>query len=121
MNFAVETERCAFGTALIAGLEEILWHECVDLVVLYPVQNGRAPNFWTSVGYEYPGEKSYLPDEELIDKKDGGSLLPEGCNGKPLPRFEKQIRRPYDPFKGRSARSVSRQPSEKDNCNFSDE
>jgi len=92
MNLSVSGERKGHGTRLVAGLEELLQKECVDTVVLYPVQNNRATSFWNSMGYSEQIE-SLLPKEELDHKN--GALLPEGCkvNGEKviLPRWEKKL------------------------------
>merc|ERR1719487_2417329 len=95
MNLSVAEERKGHGTRLVAGVKELLWREGVDAVVLYPVQNNRATNFWASMGYaERP--KSLLPPEELDPKN--GSLLPEGYMKNEekvmLPRWEKSLMRP---------------------------
>eukprot|EP00812_Abedinium_dasypus_P011375 NODE_4935_length_628_cov_4.675393.p2 GENE.NODE_4935_length_628_cov_4.675393~~NODE_4935_length_628_cov_4.675393.p2 ORF type:complete len:173 (+),score=30.78 NODE_4935_length_628_cov_4.675393:3-521(+) len=72
--------------------EELLRAETVDVVLLYPAGNGRAPAFWSSIGYG-PREVSYLPPEELVPFMDGGPLLPEFDTGTHvvLPRWEKHI------------------------------
>jgi hypothetical protein len=92
MNLSVTSERRGHGTRLIAGIEELLRRECVDVVILYPVFNLRATSFWTSMGY-CEKKPSFLPDEELDTKN--GALLPEGCKmeGKKvlLPRWEKKF------------------------------
>merc|ERR1711974_384360 len=66
--------------------------ESVDVIVLYPAQNGRAPSFWASMGYAEM-EKSHLPKEELKPFQENGPLLPEmdpQANAL-LPRWEKRI------------------------------
>eukprot|EP00927_Polykrikos_kofoidii_P042822 TRINITY_DN36871_c0_g1_i1.p1 TRINITY_DN36871_c0_g1~~TRINITY_DN36871_c0_g1_i1.p1 ORF type:complete len:591 (-),score=87.44 TRINITY_DN36871_c0_g1_i1:291-2063(-) len=92
LNMSVTRERHGLGTALIAGLEELLRREGVDVVVLYPAENGRAPAFWTSIGF-CAKKDSLLPPEELISHERGGPLMPEFDPGAsvPLPRWEKRI------------------------------
>uniref|UniRef100_A0A7S4RKZ2 N-acetyltransferase domain-containing protein n=1 Tax=Alexandrium monilatum TaxID=311494 RepID=A0A7S4RKZ2_9DINO len=92
LNMSARRERSGFGTMLIAGLEELLKVEEVDVVVLYPAENGRAPAFWSSLGFG-AHEVSCLPDEELVPHDQGGPLLPEFDTGSliVLPRWEKRI------------------------------
>jgi hypothetical protein len=93
MNLSVCVERQGYGTRLVAGLEELLWRDNIDVIALYPVQNNRADNFWKSIGYGLQPE-SLLPQEELEK-----ALLTEGYvdNGikRVLPRWEKEISRGY--------------------------
>jgi len=86
-------ERQGYGTILMAGVEDLLRQECIDLVVLYPAQNNRAPQFWTSLGYGEPGHGSWLPEEERVSHQQGGPLLPEmdPYLNATLPRWEKKI------------------------------
>jgi len=92
MNLSVSEERRGHGTRLFAGVEELLRREGVDTVVLYPVENNRATNFWASMGYAERA-RSLLPPEELDTAN--GSLLPEGYMQKGekilLPRWEKSL------------------------------
>lgn len=92
LNMSTCRERQGFGTVLIAGLEGLLRSEDIDVVVLYPAENGRAPAFWSSLGFGMRAE-SHLPDEELIPHDQGGPLLPEFDPGShaPLPRWEKRL------------------------------
>lgn len=92
LNMSARRERLGFGTLLIAGLEELLVPEAVDVVVLYPAENGRAPAFWSSLGFG-AREVSHLPEEELVPYEDGGPLLPEFDTGTKvvLPRWEKRL------------------------------
>eukprot|EP00416_Gambierdiscus_australes_P012438 CAMPEP_0171137508 /NCGR_PEP_ID=MMETSP0766_2-20121228/133483_1 /TAXON_ID=439317 /ORGANISM="Gambierdiscus australes, Strain CAWD 149" /LENGTH=268 /DNA_ID=CAMNT_0011601089 /DNA_START=41 /DNA_END=845 /DNA_ORIENTATION=+ len=92
LNMSTRRERNGFGTMLIAGLEELLRAEDIDVVVLYPAENGRAPAFWSSLGFG-SREVSHLPDEELVPHDQGGPLLPEFDTGSlvVLPRWEKRI------------------------------
>mmetsp|Transcript_5801 Transcript_5801/g.22134 ORF Transcript_5801/g.22134 Transcript_5801/m.22134 type:complete len:543 (+) Transcript_5801:45-1673(+) len=92
LNMSSLRERQGLGTLLIAGMEELLRKEDVDVVVLYPAWNGRAAPFWASLGF-CPCGNSYLPDEELIPFDKGGPLLPEyeASRNDPLPRWEKHI------------------------------
>jgi len=92
LNMSTSRERQGYGTVLIAGLEELLRREETDVVVLYPAENGRAPAFWTSLGFGARSE-SHLPDEELVPHDKGGPLLPEFDPGSktPLPRWEKRL------------------------------
>lgn len=92
LNMSTKRERQGFGAVLIAGLEELLRQEEVDVVVLYPAENGRAPAFWSSVGYSWLSE-SLLPPEELIPNNKGGPLLPEfdPQSQKELQKLEKLI------------------------------
>jgi len=66
--------------------------EGVDVIILYPAENGRAPAFWSSLGFAAQAP-SFLPDEELVPHRDGGPLLPEFdlSTRVVLPRWEKQI------------------------------
>ena len=83
-------ERRNFGTTLVAGLEEVLIVNEVDVVVLYPAENGRAGPFWASIGFE-TRDPSCLPQEELVQYPEG-PLLPEFSGGnKQLPRWEKRL------------------------------
>merc|ERR1719480_459832 len=95
LNMSARRERLGFGTLLIAGLEELLMPEAVDVVVLYPAENGRAPAFWSSLGFG-AREVSHLPAEELVPHDQGGPLLPEFDTGTQvvLPRWEKRLRGP---------------------------
>jgi len=95
LNMSARRERLGFGTLLIAGLEELLLPEAVDVVVLYPAENGRAPAFWSSLGFG-AREVSHLPAEELVPHDQGGPLLPEFDTGTQvvLPRWEKRLRGP---------------------------
>lgn len=98
LNMSTGQERCGFGTMLMAGVEALLKRENVDVVLLYPAQNGSAPCFWTSLGYAAPAPKtSLLPMEELIPFDKGGPLIPEmeGSTGELLPRWEKRIAPPH--------------------------
>lgn len=98
LNMSTGQERCGFGTMLMAGVEALLKLENVDVVLLYPAQNGSAPCFWTSLGYTAPEPKtSLLPMEELIPFTKGGPLIPEmeGSTGELLPRWEKRIAPPH--------------------------
>lgn len=92
MNLSVCEERKGYGTCLVAGVEELLWREGVDVVVLYPVDNNRAANFWCSLGFAERRE-SLLPPEELDAAN--GALLPEGyMKGEEkvmLPRWEMSL------------------------------
>jgi hypothetical protein len=93
MNLSVSEERKGHGTCLVAGVEELLRREGVNVVALYPVQNNRATNFWASMGYAEHAE-SLLPVEELDPQY--GSLLPEGYMSQSgekvvIPRWEKSI------------------------------
>lgn len=92
LNMSTRRERNGFGTMLIAGLEELLRREAVDVVVLYPAWNGRAPTFWSSLGFS-TCKSSNLPSEELVPFERGGPLLPEtdASRNLPLPRWEKRI------------------------------
>lgn len=92
LNMSTRRERHGFGTFLIAGLEELLRREDVDVLVLYPAENGRAPAFWGSIGFG-AHKVSLLPDEELVSHEQGGPLLPEFDPGSlsALPRWEKRI------------------------------
>lgn len=92
LNMSTSRERHGYGTVLIAGLEELLRREETDVVVLYPAENGRAPAFWSSLGFGARSE-SHLPDEELVPHDKGGPLLPEFDPGSkvPLPRWEKRL------------------------------
>eukprot|EP00406_Dinophysis_acuminata_P078481 CAMPEP_0179249620 /NCGR_PEP_ID=MMETSP0797-20121207/20743_1 /TAXON_ID=47934 /ORGANISM="Dinophysis acuminata, Strain DAEP01" /LENGTH=268 /DNA_ID=CAMNT_0020957325 /DNA_START=8 /DNA_END=812 /DNA_ORIENTATION=+ len=92
LNMSTRRERHGFGTVLIAGLEELLRREDVDVLVLYPAENGRAPAFWGSIGFG-AHKVSLLPDEELVSHDQGGPLLPEFDPGSltALPRWEKRI------------------------------
>jgi hypothetical protein len=96
MNVSVARERLGHGTRMVAGLEELLWRERVDVVVLYPVPNNRADNFWKSMGYTALPE-SLLPSEELDPKNK--ALCPEGYEQHGvrtiLPRWEKTLFRDY--------------------------
>jgi len=92
LNMSTVRERQGYGTVLIAGLEELLRMEDTDVVVLYPAENGRAPGFWSGLGFG-PRSESHLPEEELIPYDKGGPLLPEYDPGSkvPLPRWEKRL------------------------------
>lgn len=92
LNMSTRRERNGFGTMLIAGLEELLTAEDIDVVVLYPAENGRAPAFWSSLGFG-AHDVSCLPDEELVPHDQGGPLLPEFDTGSliVLPRWEKRL------------------------------
>lgn len=92
MNLSSRYERRGLGTLLIAGLEELLRGEDVDIVVLYPAWNGKAPAFWSSLGFG-ACRRSQLPPEELVPFESGGPLVPEFETGQraPLPRWEKRI------------------------------
>eukprot|EP00747_Dinoflagellata_sp_TGD_P183596 gnl/TRDRNA2_/TRDRNA2_38563_c0_seq1.p1 gnl/TRDRNA2_/TRDRNA2_38563_c0~~gnl/TRDRNA2_/TRDRNA2_38563_c0_seq1.p1 ORF type:complete len:486 (+),score=89.74 gnl/TRDRNA2_/TRDRNA2_38563_c0_seq1:105-1562(+) len=92
LNMSTKRERQGLGTALIAGLEELLRHNATDVVLLYPADNGRAPSFWASIGYSVRSP-SLLPQEELASHDEGGPLLPEFDPGtlQALPRWEKRI------------------------------
>jgi len=92
LNMSTRRERHGFGTLLMAGVEELLRQEGVDVVVLYPAYNGRAPIFWSSIGF-CGYTVSHLPKEELIAHDRGGPLLPEFETSRhtPLPRWEKRI------------------------------
>lgn len=89
LNMSTRRERHGLGTHLIAGLQELLRKETVNAVVLYPALNGRAPAFWSSVGFSLR-EVSVLPVEE---RTKSGPLLPEFdfASGEALPRWEKRI------------------------------
>jgi hypothetical protein len=91
-NMSVVRERRGFGTVLLAGLEVLLQREAVDVMLLYPAENGRAPHFWNSTGYTAPLE-SHLPIEDLRSVQDGGWLMPEfdPATMKELPRWEKRL------------------------------
>merc|ERR1719356_1837008 len=97
LNMSTKRERHGHGTMLIAGLEELLRREDTDVVVLYPAENGRAPAFWSSIGFGQR-ETSLLPDEELVPHDQGGPLLPEFDPGShtALPRWEKRIAPPLN-------------------------
>lgn len=92
LNMSTRRERLGFGTFLIAGIEELLTQEDVDILVLYPAENGRAPEFWSSIGWS-AAETSLLPAEELVPHDKGGPLLPEFDPGThaALPRWEKRL------------------------------
>lgn len=96
MNLSVLHERRGYGTRLMAGVEELLWRERVDVCALYPVPNSRADSFWTSLGYALWPD-SLLPQEELDSRS--GALLPEGFIEKGvktvLPRWEKKLLREH--------------------------
>mmetsp|Transcript_90644 Transcript_90644/g.142239 ORF Transcript_90644/g.142239 Transcript_90644/m.142239 type:complete len:460 (-) Transcript_90644:54-1433(-) len=96
MNVSVGREHEGYGTRLVAGLEELLWRERVDVVVLYPVPNNRADRFWATLGYS-EREESLLPPEELDPKNN--ALIPEGWEHKGvrtvLPRWEKMLVRDH--------------------------
>lgn len=94
MNVSVSIERQGYGTRLVAGVEELLWREGIEVITLYPVFNNRATSFWTSLGYASQAE-SFLTKEEL-----GPALLQEGYyepDGRRiiLPRWEKRLFRDY--------------------------
>mmetsp|Transcript_115728 Transcript_115728/g.258647 ORF Transcript_115728/g.258647 Transcript_115728/m.258647 type:complete len:474 (-) Transcript_115728:42-1463(-) len=93
LNMSTRRERQGFGTVMLAGFEELLRREEVDVVVLYPADNGRAPGFWSSIGYG-ARSPSFLPEEELISHDKGGPLLPEYDPGskETLPRWEKRLK-----------------------------
>lgn len=93
LNMSTRRERHGLGTTLVAGLEELLVREQVDALVLYPAENGRAPAFWSSLGFGPPVAGSILPPEELVSWDEGGPLLPEFDPGSlaPLPRWEKRL------------------------------
>mmetsp|Transcript_51145 Transcript_51145/g.110871 ORF Transcript_51145/g.110871 Transcript_51145/m.110871 type:complete len:402 (-) Transcript_51145:739-1944(-) len=93
LNMSSLRERHGLGTLLIAGMEELLKKEEVDVVVLYPAWNGRAAPFWASLGF-CPGDISLLPDEELVPYDKNGPLLPEyeALRNEPLPRWEKHLK-----------------------------
>jgi len=92
MNLSVCEERKGYGIRLVAGVEQLLRREGVDVVSLYPVQNNRATTFWASMGYAKQAD-SLLPPCELDIKN--GALLPEGyvVNEEKviLPRWEKSL------------------------------
>jgi len=92
LNMSTGQERCGYGTMLIAGLEDLLKREGVDVVVLYAAQNRCAPQFWASLGY-YQQAKTLLPKAELIPYYKGGPLVPEMESGTKelLPRLERRI------------------------------
>jgi len=92
MSTADGYERRGCGTMLIAAVEALLRREHVDVVVLYPASNGRAPAFWSSLGYGSCA-RSFLPSEELITHQHGGPLLPEMDvhANTILPRWEKRL------------------------------
>jgi len=92
LNTSTRRERQGFGTILIAGVERLLRVEGVDVIILYPAENGRAPAFWSSLGFAAQAS-SFLPDEELVPHEHGGPLLPEFdlSTRVVLPRWEKQI------------------------------
>lgn len=98
LNMSSKSEGHGHGNMLIAGLEELLRREDIDVVVLYPADNGRAPAFWSSIGFG-KREASFLPEEELLTHDKGGPLLPEydPVSNKHLPRWEKRIRLPLHP------------------------
>jgi len=95
LNMSVARERQGYGTILIAGLEELFRWEDIDVAVLYPAENGRAPAFWSSIGFS-ARQESLLPEDELIPLNQGGPLLPEfdPCTSLVLPRWEKRLFRP---------------------------
>lgn len=97
MNLSVLHERSGYGTCLMAGVEELLWRERVDICTLYPVPNNRADRFWMSLGYGRR-EESLLPAEELDQRS--GALVVEGYMEKGvrkvLPRWEKKLMRDYE-------------------------
>jgi hypothetical protein len=89
---SVARERRGLGTVLLAGLEALLQREAVDVMLLYPADNGRAPHFWQSTGYT-AREESFLPKDNLRSTQDGGWLMPEydpATLGE-LPRWEKRL------------------------------
>jgi len=90
----------------MAGVEELLRQEGVDVIVLYPAYNGRAPIFWSSIGF-CGYTVSHLPKEELVAHDRGGPLLPEFETSRhtPLPRWEKRIA-PAVPMEEFSSRRV---------------
>ncbi|CAK0794970.1 unnamed protein product, partial [Prorocentrum cordatum] len=92
LNMSTKRERHGHGTMLIAGLEELLRREDVDVVVLYPAENGRAPAFWSSIGFGNR-ENSFLPEEELVphDQVRPGT---KDTPGPLLPEFDPGTRRP---------------------------
>jgi len=92
LNMSTQRERAGYGTQLIGGVQELLRREGVDVIVLYPALNGRAPSFWSSLGYGIR-EPSLLPSAELVSHDQGGPLLPEFDSGthQALPRWEKSI------------------------------
>jgi len=92
LNMSTRRERQGLGTALIAGLEELLRQEDFKVLILYPAENGRAPAFWSSLGYGSRA-RSLLPSEELIPHDQGGPLFPEFDPGSrtELPRWEKLL------------------------------
>lgn len=117
LNMSTRRERYGLGTLLIAGLQELLLREGTDVVVLYPAQNGRAPLFWSSIGFG-GHETSLLPAEELVPHDQDGPLFPEfdPRNHDELPRWEKRIgeglppvgKGPVSKRRGQPARPVHR-------------
>lgn len=92
LNMSTGQERCGYGTMLVAGLEELLRRESIDVVVLYAAQNLCAPQFWASLGYLEP-RRTLLPKAELVPYYKGGPLVPEMESGTKelLPRLERRI------------------------------
>lgn len=97
LNMSTRRERPGLGTTLIAGMEELLRRELVDIIVLYIADNGRAPALWSTLGYERVAEGgSLLPPEDVLEVSKGGSLVPEfeSHTMQLLPRWEKRIGSP---------------------------
>ncbi|CAJ1422651.1 unnamed protein product [Effrenium voratum] len=101
-NMSAAQERRGYGRLLFRAVEDLLLREGVDVLALYPAPNGKAPMFWSAMGF-HEADGSFLPPEELLPFNRGGPLWPEVTGNKPLARFEKRIA---------TTEAVRRSPSE---------
>ncbi|CAE7309429.1 unnamed protein product [Symbiodinium natans] len=92
MHMSAREERQGHGSKLVIAMEEFLRQEGVDTVVAYPAATKQAMHFWTKMGYAKQ-QQSFLPDEELIPRREGGPLWPEvsASTEQPLERWEKRL------------------------------
>ncbi|CAE7297185.1 unnamed protein product [Symbiodinium natans] len=92
MHISAWEERKGYGSKLVAAVEELLRQEGVDILVAYPAPTRAAQSFWAKMGYQQQ-ERSFLPDEELLPRYEGGPLWPEqnAITEEPLDRLEKKL------------------------------
>ena len=92
MHMSAREERKGYGSKLVVAVEELLRQEGVDILLAYPAPTTAAQKFWAKMGYQQQ-EDSFLPDEELIPRYEGGPLWPEenAVTEEPLDRLEKRL------------------------------
>jgi len=92
MYAASSTRLCGFGKTLMAGVEELMWEERVDLYGLHSLR--KSVDFWSALGLKK--DVALLPKNESYAVATGYQRwIPQTDKIGPLPLFAKWLTRPY--------------------------